>query len=243
MQQPKISILTVVRNGEKDLENAIKSVINQTYKNIEYIIVDGLSTDGTLDIIKKYENDIALWKSEGDTGIFDAMNKALRLATGDWAFFLGCDDLLSTPTIIEEIVPLFENPNGIYYGNTYLKNTNKIYTGKVGRWNIALRNISHQAIFYPKYIYQEKSYNLDYKLTADHIYNIELFSKYEELFFYMPKLISIYNDLGMSSTNVDPMHKKDIVRVVTNNLGKGVGTYFWFRVKLSNFKNSLKSGK
>ncbi len=243
MQYPKISIITVVRNGEKDLESAIKSVVNQSYGNIEYIILDGLSTDGTLDIIRKYEDQISLWKSEGDRGIFDAMNKGLDLATGDWAYFLGCDDVLASPTIIEEVVAEIKNADEIYYGNTYLKKRNRIYTGKVSKWNIPLRNISHQAIFYPKSIYKQKKYNLDYKLAADHVYNVELYSRYADYFVYMPKLISLYNDLGMSSVNVDQQHKKDIVGIVFNNLGGAVGSYYWFRVKLSNFKNSLKGGK
>jgi glycosyltransferase involved in cell wall biosynthesis len=243
MQYPKISIITVVRNGEKYLESAIKSVINQTYDHIEYIILDGLSTDGTLDIIRKYEHGIALWKSEADGGIFDAMNKGLDLATGDWVYFLGCDDVLASPTIIQEVVAEITRPDDIYYGNTYLKKSNQIYTGKVSKWNIALRNISHQAIFYPKSIYKQKKYNLDYKLTADHVYNVELYSRYARHFVYMPKLISLYNDLGMSSVNVDHQHKKNIVSVVYKNLGGAVGSYFWFRVKLSNFKNSLKGGK
>lgn len=243
MQYPKISIITVVRNGEKDLENAIKSVVNQTYRHIEYIILDGLSTDGTLDIIRKYEQQIALWKSERDSGIFDAMNKGLDLATGDWVYFLGCDDVLASPTIIEEVAAECTVPDGIYYGNTYLKKSNQIYTGKANKWTIALRNISHQAIFYPKSVYKQKKYNLDYKLTADHVYNLELFSKYAERFFYMPKLISLYNDLGMSSVNVDHHHRKNIVGIVFKNLGTAAGSYYWFRVKVSNFKNSLKGGK
>ena len=189
MQYPKISIITVVRNGEKDLESAIKSVVTQSYPNIEFIILDGLSTDGTLDIIRKYEDQIAFWKSEADRGIFDAMNKGLDLATGDWVFFLGCDDVLASPTIIEEVAAEFTVPDNIYYGNTYLKKSNHIYTGKVSKWNIALRNISHQAIFYPKSIYKQKKYNLDYKLTADHVYNVELYGRFAGHFIYMPKQI------------------------------------------------------
>ena len=243
MQHPKISIITVVRNGERDLENAIKSVVHQSYPHIEFIILDGLSTDGTLDIIRKYEDRIALWKSEADRGIFDAMNKGLDLATGDWVFFLGCDDVLPSPTIIEELAAEFNVPDNIYYGNTYLKNSNAIYTGKVSKWNIALRNISHQAIFYPKSIYKQKKYNLDYKLTADHVYNLELYGRFPGHFCYLPMLISIYNDLGTSSVNVDQQHKKDIVGIVFDNLGGAVGSYFWLRVKVSNFKNSLKGGK
>ena len=82
--RPLVSIITVVRNGEKYLEEIIKSVINQTYNNVEYIIIDGGSTDGTLAIIKKYEDYIDYWASERDKGIYDAMNKGMDLAIGDF---------------------------------------------------------------------------------------------------------------------------------------------------------------
>ncbi len=81
---PLITVITVVYNGEKYLEETIQSVINQTYPNVEYIIIDGGSTDETIDIIKKYEDKIDLWISEKDEGIYDAMNKGIYLATGQW---------------------------------------------------------------------------------------------------------------------------------------------------------------
>ena len=83
----KVSIITVVYNSVDTLEQTIKSVINQSYKNIEYIIVDGGSTDGSIDIIKKYDKDIQMWVSEPDNGIYDAMNKGIKLATGDVVAF------------------------------------------------------------------------------------------------------------------------------------------------------------
>ena len=89
---PLITIITVAYNAVKDIENTILSVLNQTYPNIEYIIIDGGSTDGTLDIIKKYEDKISYWVSEPDKGIYDAMNKGIVKANGDYLFFLGADD-------------------------------------------------------------------------------------------------------------------------------------------------------
>ena len=100
---PKVSIITVVYNGIEFLEETIKSVIAQTYPNIEYIIVDGGSKDGTLDIIKKYEAHISKWISEPDKGIYDAMNKGIDLATGDWQNFLNAGDSFVDNNVLEKI--------------------------------------------------------------------------------------------------------------------------------------------
>ena len=93
-----------MENGEKELENTILSVIRQTYDNLEYIIVDGGSTDNTINIIKKYANKISYWISEPDKGLYDAMNKGLRRATGDYVWFLNAGDTLYTADTVQRIV-------------------------------------------------------------------------------------------------------------------------------------------
>ena len=97
--KPLISVITVVLNGEKYLEEAISSIIKQTYDNIEYIIIDGGSTDRSLDIIHKYENHIDLWISEKDRGLYSAMNKGIALSSGDFVGFVGSDDYLYLNTL------------------------------------------------------------------------------------------------------------------------------------------------
>jgi len=98
--KPLISIITVVKNNEKYLEETIQSVVNQNFKNFEYIIVDGKSTDGTIEIIKKYNNKIDYWISENDKGIYDAFNKGLDIANGNLIGFVNSDDIL-TPNALE----------------------------------------------------------------------------------------------------------------------------------------------
>ena len=103
MYNPKISIITVVYNGEKFLEETIKSIINQTYENVEYIIIDGGSTDATVDIIKKYEDKIAYWTSEPDKGISDAFNKGVKVASGDYLNFQGDGDGFVSDDALEKV--------------------------------------------------------------------------------------------------------------------------------------------
>jgi len=100
---PLISIITAVFNGEEYLEQTILSIINQTYENIEYIIIDGGSTDGTLDIIKKYENRISYWVSEKDNGIGDAFNKGVKISRGDYINFQGHGDGLISTDVLEKV--------------------------------------------------------------------------------------------------------------------------------------------
>jgi len=99
----KISIITVTFNAEQYIERAIKSVLLQDYNNIEYVVIDGLSTDGTVDILKKYNTDISYWISESDSGLYDAMNKAINTITGEYYVVMGADDILF-PGVISEIV-------------------------------------------------------------------------------------------------------------------------------------------
>jgi glycosyltransferase involved in cell wall biosynthesis len=115
--QPKISIITVVFNGASLIERTIKSVLSQTYPNIEYIIIDGASTDGTLQLIEKYKSRIALTHSGKDDGIYDAMNKGLKDASGDYVLYINAGDELYETDTIEKI---FQGPQNadVYYGNT-----------------------------------------------------------------------------------------------------------------------------
>lgn len=232
LSQPLISIVTVVYNSVGTLEHTLKSVQNQTYKNIEYIVIDGGSTDGTLALLHQYKENIDVLVSEPDHGIFDAMNKGLNLASGDWLIFLGADDLLLSPTIIEEVLLYFKKPNEIYYGNAYIKTINRLYNGKLNKWSMSLGSVSHQAIFYPKSVYKNKLYDQSYRIFADHIYNIELYKTHTSQFVYIPKLISIYDGTGISSYAEDEKYKKNLIKVIINNFGIICGYYVWLRKKI-----------
>ena len=112
-QYPLISVITVSYNAVSTIEDTILSVINQTYTNIEYIIIDGGSADGTVGIIEKYVDRISYWVSEPDKGIYDAMNKGLKVANGDWAIFMGSDDVFFNNKVIMLVIERILIPDNI----------------------------------------------------------------------------------------------------------------------------------
>lgn len=225
-EKPLITVVTVVFNGEKTLEQTIQSVVNQTYGNVEYIIIDGVSTDGTLDIIKKYEDRIDFWQSEPDKGIYDAMNKGIELTRGDFLIFLGADDLLFSPNLMKDFSNQKPDTNFNYYGDVYLNEHRFIYDYKFSKMKLCCRNICHQSIFYCKNIYQNIKFDTKYKIYADWAYNIE---SWNIGFKYIPLTISIFSELG-SSQKGDSAFVKDKKKLIQKNFG----FFFYFRYLLFN---------
>lgn len=208
----KISIITVCYNASKTIEDTILSVINQKYDNIEYIIIDGGSTDQTLDIIKKYTNELSYWISEPDKGIYDAMNKGIAHGSGEFFYFLGADDLLCEDVI--RTIPWNKyKTKDIIYGNIKYKTSGKIIVGKTSNWQLTYRNIPHQAIFYGRKIFKKLHYRYDiqYKSYADYVLNLKCWHNKEIAFHYIDTTIAIYNEAGFSSNGIDPQFNQDVL--------------------------------
>jgi glycosyltransferase len=186
----KISIITVVYNNVGTIEHAINSVLNQTYfPNVEYIIIDGGSTDGTIELIDKYQNYIDIIISENDNGIYDAMNKGISLATGNIVGILNSDDLYIDNTILEIVCNEFQNDTNlkILYGDlVYVdkNDTNKI----IRKWiscdydnNFFERgNVPpHPSLFLMREVYNTVGmFNLKYKLASDYEFMLRVFKKF-----------------------------------------------------------------
>jgi glycosyltransferase involved in cell wall biosynthesis len=223
LDKPLISVVTVVRNGSDCLERAIQSVLGQAYDNIEYIVIDGRSTDGTLEIIKKYDEALDYWLSESDEGVYDAMNKALKLIHGDYILFLGSDDVLFN--VIHVVVRLLHDASISYYGNVLLKNNKKKYCGKFHTLKLLVKNIPHQAIFYSRYVFDSYRFNAKYASVADYEMNLKIFSNKSYGFRYVPYSIAKYNnETGISSTVVDYNFSKDKPEIIRKNYP---AIYYW----------------
>lgn len=171
--QPKLSVITIVYNNVKDIERTMLSVLNQSYPHLEYIVIDGASKDGTQKVIEKYRDKITRYISEPDHGIYDAMNKGLALATGDYVLFMNSgDEIYSSDTVTD----VFDNQNSadIYYGETEMYNEKWESQGQ--RRHCAPENfnwrsfkygmsVGHQAIYIKRSI--TEPYDLQYKYSSD----------------------------------------------------------------------------
>lgn len=218
----KVSIITVCLNSEKTIEITIKSVIDQTYPNIEYIIIDGGSTDKTVDVIKKYENRIAKWISEPDNGIYDAMNEGIVHSTGDILYFLNAGDYLYNNRIIEKIVDRFADDSIVaVYGNVEVVNDHKkknIIRGcKVTHNNLLYRRLCHQALFVRRFLFDEVGlFSPSFKLSADHEFIVKSIKKYPDDFRYINEIIAKYSDGGMSCKMMEKTKIEDLKIILSN---------------------------
>jgi glycosyltransferase involved in cell wall biosynthesis len=194
-----ISIITVVRNAEQTIENSILSVLSQTYKDYEFIIIDGNSTDNTANIINKYLSRISIFVSEPDLGIYDAMNKAIIKSNGDWIYFLGSDDVFYNNGVLENIFSnkLYKSYD-ILYGNVLTKNGKELFDGEFDVLKHFSKSVCQQAIFYRKSVFSKGLFENKYLTTADYVFNIKHLSKNYDKWLYIPNIICIYNESGSS---------------------------------------------
>ncbi len=233
----KITVITVCFNAAATIEQTILSVIHQTYPHIEYIIVDGASTDGTLEIVKKYQKQIACLISEPDLGIYDAMNKGVMLATGDWINFMNAGDRFHDCDVCQSVMAKLEEQPTIVYGNTFMR----YFFGELIKKPFPIQELTwhmvfiHQSCFIQATYQKTHLYRLAYKITSDY----DLFHRaYIDgtSFCYLDMTISDYEaSHGFSSSNF-LLFEKEMADIngIHRNLAWGVFLYiryFWYCMK------------
>jgi glycosyltransferase involved in cell wall biosynthesis len=218
---PLISIITVVYNGESVIEKTIQSVLNQTYHQIEYLIIDGNSTDATLKIIEKYSSRIKLI-SEKDNGIYDAMNKGLSLASGKYVNFLNAGDSFIDQDVLLKV---FDNPNALNFDFIYGDSINVIHVTKryINAQRISLQTlrrgmgVCHQAIFANRDV--TPAYDTRYKLNADYNWIIELFNGISQNRILYVAIPIVYYELGGMSEKRIYQNLKEFILITYRRFG------------------------
>ncbi len=202
----KISVITVCFNARDCIEQTINSVLSQTYKNIEYVIIDGASTDSTLDIIEKYRDNIQVLVSEEDGGIFYAMNKGINRATGDLLIFINAGDSFYSPETLEQAVSLINKPDAkLFYGDINVIEENGIHWVKTFRntdkITLTSNCLCHQATLYRRELFEKiGGYDEKYPICADHELNLRALIKYKLKAQYIPIVVCNFTMGGYSTS-------------------------------------------
>lgn len=226
----KISIITVVYNNRETIKDAIESVLSQSYSDIEYIIIDGNSNDGTVEIIKEHSEKIAFFISENDKGIYDAMNKGIKVSTGDVIGILNSDDLYQDLTVIEAVMDQFiqDSEIDIVYGDlVYVKSDNTDHI--VRKWKSETYykryfengNVPpHPSLFVTSKVYKQAGvFETNYKLAADYELMLRIFKKHNFNSKYIDKVLVKMRLGGATNQSISNIIKqnKEILAAWKNN--------------------------
>lgn len=199
----KFSIVTVCYNVADKLEDTIKSVIGQKYHNIEYIIIDGLSNDGTVEIIKKHSKDVTLWISEKDKGVYDAMNKGIMMASGDYINFMNAGDVFYNDYVLKELAERVNSLPSVFFGDMciYRNGVKSLVKAKPFYEHLPLHHtmgFNHQCTFVKLDVAKRNLFDLNYKLAADYNMIISIYRAGGDFFYVKDCVVAIYEGNGLS---------------------------------------------
>jgi glycosyltransferase involved in cell wall biosynthesis len=197
----QLSVIIPTYNSATTIFKCISTIINQTFRNYEILIIDGLSKDDTIPIIRSFNDERIKIHSEADQGVYDAMNKGIKMATGEWVFILGSDDCLYNNDVLQNF---FDEIVGVevdvVYGNVVSPRFNGLYGGEFDEERILRENICHQSIFFRKHIFKKIGlFKTRFKALADWDHNIKWFCSKKITHKYIDLIIAHYSDGGLSS--------------------------------------------
>lgn len=235
-----LTVITVTYNAERTLERTLKSVGEQTYANVEHIVVDGKSKDGTVDLIRKYDNEKLKWISEPDNGLYDAMNKAAKCAEGDYLCFLNAGDTFFDAETVEKMMHSFDSASSpdILYGETAIVdndgkflNMRRLKAPKALTWKSFRQGmlVCHQAFIVKRELVE--SYDLSYLFSSDFDWCIRMMKKAKNIHNTHLTLINYLNE-GMTTAN-QKASLKERYRIMAKYYGQ-VSTFLhhiWFAVR------------
>ncbi|SFB78411.1 Glycosyltransferase involved in cell wall bisynthesis [Parapedobacter composti] len=212
MKRYILSIITVNLNNREGLERTIASVVSQnTNVDYEYIVIDGQSDDGSLAVIKKYSDRLTYWVSESDEGVYDAMNKGIRAASGDYLLFLNSGDILTDTTVLGDVFKKLDGTD-VVYGDIYFNygtyQERYYYPRELSFQFFCEKSLGHPATFIRRELFFKYGlYDLSYPIAADWVFFSRVICKYNVTTKHVPVAISIFDMKGMSN---DPSNKQRI---------------------------------
>lgn len=201
---PKLTIITINFNHLQGLQRTIDSIIGQSFKDYEWIVVDGGSTDGSKQLLEQYQDRFAWWCSESDKGVYNAMNKGLLHATGEYVNFMNSGDVFATPTVLAEIFSKSHDADILYgimtRGTINGEHNNKLLLkSHINWWDFYLCTFNHQATFTRKVLFdQYGGYDESYKALADWRHFAELICVQRVSYEYLPLIVAVYEGNGIS---------------------------------------------
>lgn len=215
---PFFSIIIPTYNCETTIARAVDSVLSQQFEDFEILIMDGLSTDGTIENLKHYDDKRLKIFSEKDKGVYDAMNKGIIKASGSWLYFLGSDDFLHNHKVLQTIhsqLSKYTEAVDVLYGNISSDRYGTKYDGEFNKHKILKKNIGHQAIFYNAGIFKNLGmYNLKYKLLADYDFNLRWMLNKKISHKYLDIIVADYSTGGLSDTFEDNIFYGDFNYII-----------------------------
>ena len=213
----KVSIVVVSFNTKKKFIKTINSIKNQIYRNYEIIVVDGKSTDGTVENIKKNKLNIDKFLIEKDKGIYDAMNKGIKIASGEWTIFLNSGDIFFDKFVLKKLSRLFINSHDIIYGDTAVNN-DILYLEKPQKISkrISRMPFCHQSVLCKSSLLKKKLFNLNYHICSDFNFILKCILNNNK-FRYYQNLISIVEGGGLSDTKRFKSHLENLKIIIENN--------------------------
>ncbi|AWH72882.1 glycosyltransferase [Dokdonia sp. Dokd-P16] len=222
----KLSIITINYNDVIGLERTIKSVLEQTASDYEYIIIDGNSTDGSKEIIAKYTHHFSYNSSEPDHGVYDAMNKGIKNATGDYLLFLNSGDTLFNPEVIEKVLPHLRSEHDLIYGDLYMVPTNQpsfkhTYPKSLDFTFFKQTSLGHPATFIKKELFEKHgNYRTDLHIVSDWAFFLKVICVGQATYKKIDLVVSNFYEGGISTTaNNKAKHKAEIKKVLLEHYG------------------------
>jgi len=219
---PLFSVIIPVFNRAAALEKTLASVLSQNAALFECLVQDGGSTDGTVDVLRARGEPIR-WVSEPDGGVYDAMNKGIGLARGEFVYFLGAGDTLK-PGILGTVAALLpRDPMTYFYGNVFSEAYGRVYNGRYSKWKLSRINICHQAVFCHRHLFDVVGrFDTRYPIMADHVWNMKCFGHANIRKVYADIVVADFAAGGMSHLHPDPQLIADRLALIRANLGPGV---------------------